>query len=153
MEELRLLEPQHIDRYTHKVAISHHRIVNVTDDCITFKYKDYKSGGVSKSMTLLIQEFLRRWEQHILPKRFVKIRHYGYLQNKGKSVRIKKIKAQFGISNKPIVKIPLPIRMLEKYQYDILQCKKCKSGKYLLMEVVHKYDYKSSGDCSGLRKM
>ncbi|MBS1748026.1 MAG: transposase, partial [Bacteroidetes bacterium] len=77
------LRQQHMERYlvfikeNHKVAITTHRILNISGIDITFKYKDYKDGNKQKELTLSHEEFLRRFEQHILPKGFVKIRHSG----------------------------------------------------------------------------
>jgi hypothetical protein len=75
---------EYIGRYSHKIAISNHRIKNVGDGKVSFTYKDYAAGGVQKLMTLEATEFLRRFCMHILPKRFVKIRHYGFLSSRNK---------------------------------------------------------------------
>ena len=66
---------EYIGRYTHKVAISNHRIKQIDVDSVTFNYKDYKQAGKRKSMTLSNDEFIRRFAMHILHKRFVGIRH------------------------------------------------------------------------------
>lgn len=68
---------RYLGQYTHRVAISNHRIVNITDKDVFFWAKDYRKGGESKLIKLEGVEFLRRFCQHILPKRFVKIRYYG----------------------------------------------------------------------------
>jgi hypothetical protein len=70
---------EYLGRYTHKVAITAHRILHIDDSHISFKYKDYMDGSKQKVMMLPHAEFLRRFEQHILPKSFMKIRHAGYL--------------------------------------------------------------------------
>lgn len=67
----------YLGRYTHRVAISNHRIVDLADGKVTFTLKDYKRGGAKKTMTLDAVEFLRRFLLHVLPKGFVRIRHYG----------------------------------------------------------------------------
>ena len=72
---------EYLGRYTHKVAISNHRIQTVTDKEVSFSYKDYKAGGAVKLMRLSNEEFTRRFAQHILPHRFVRIRHYGILSS------------------------------------------------------------------------
>lgn len=69
----------YIARYAYRVAISNNRIKEVNDETVTFEYKDYRDGGKNKLMTLGGVEFLRRYAQHILPQRFVRIRHYGFL--------------------------------------------------------------------------
>lgn len=66
---------EYLGRFTHKVAISNSRIKEVTETAVTFSYKDYKDNGLTKIMTLANAEFTRRFTQHILPKRFVRIRH------------------------------------------------------------------------------
>jgi hypothetical protein len=75
---------EYLGRYTHKIAISNHRIANITNDTVTFRYKDYRDAGKNKSMTLDAIEFLRRFSLHILPKGFIRIRHYGILSSKRK---------------------------------------------------------------------
>lgn len=75
---------EYLGRYTHKIAISNHRIKNIDAQNVTFDYKDYRMAGVKKQMALTHQEFIRRFALHILPKRFVKIRHYGFLSSTSK---------------------------------------------------------------------
>ena len=72
---------EYLGRYTHKVAISNHRItaIDKVNDTLTFKYKDYKDNATTKHLTLNAMEFVRRFSLHILPKAFVRIRHYGIL--------------------------------------------------------------------------
>ncbi|MFN5849222.1 MAG: transposase, partial [Chitinophagales bacterium] len=82
---------EYLGRYTHKIAISNHRIQKIESDTVTFGYKDYKDSGKKKSMALNQKEFVRRFSQHILPKRFVKIRHYGILSSTWKREKLKKI--------------------------------------------------------------
>lgn len=72
---------EYLGRYTHKTAISNHRLLNVGPDKVTFHYKDYRDGGKRKMMQLAGTEFLRRFCQHILPSGFVRIRSYGILSN------------------------------------------------------------------------
>ena len=75
---------EYLGRYTHKIAISNHRLLTVTHDEVTFSYKDYRQEGVRKAMTLNPSEFVRRFSLHILPKGFVRIRHYGILSSSRK---------------------------------------------------------------------
>ena len=64
-------------RYTHRVAISNHRLVAVTDDTVSFRWKDDRHGSQMRTLTLDVDEFLRRFLLHVLPKRFVRIRDFG----------------------------------------------------------------------------
>lgn len=128
---------EYLGRYTHKIAITRHRILEITENQIRFKYKDYHDGNKIKEMTLKTAEFLRRFEQHILPKRFVKIRHYGFLQNRNKHKRLVEIRKV--LSLEPLrqqVKIPVSQRMLEKYGKDIFKCPKCENGRLVLVKTI-----------------
>ena len=126
----------YLGRYTHKVAITSHRIISISEHSITFKYRDYADRNTTKEMTLSHAEFLRRFEQHILPKRFVKIRHYGLLQNHGKIKRLNAIRQQLKLQPlPPKVQVPVRVRMLEQYGQDITLCPKCKAGKLVLMHI------------------
>ena len=69
----------YLARYTHRVAISNHRLVAVTDDTVSFRWKDYRHGSQIRTLTLDADEFLRRFLLHVLPKRFVRIRSVGFL--------------------------------------------------------------------------
>lgn len=77
---------EYIARYAYRVAISNNRIKAVDDDTVTFEYKDYRDESANRQMTLSGIEFVRRYSQHILPERFVRIRHFGFLApgNRGK---------------------------------------------------------------------
>ncbi len=75
---------EYLGRYTHKIAISNHRLLNITDKAVTFHYKDYRDASKKKIMTLDIREFIRRFSLHILPKGFMRIRHYGILSSSRK---------------------------------------------------------------------
>ena len=72
----------YLARYTHRVAISNHRLVAVTDDTVSFRWKDYRHGSQIRTLTLDVDEFLRRFLLHVLPKRFVRIRYFGLLASR-----------------------------------------------------------------------
>lgn len=109
---------EYLGRYTHKVAISNHRIRQVDDECVRFSYKDYRQNGLKKSITLTHSEFIRRFTQHILPKRFVRIRHFGFLSSTWKRVKFKKLREHFKL--KP-AEASEPQTLLRK-------CRCCKVG-------------------------
>jgi hypothetical protein len=69
----------YLARYTHRVAISNHRIVNVADDAVTFRWKDYRHGSQMRTLIVSPDEFLRRFCLHVLPLGFVRIRFFGFL--------------------------------------------------------------------------
>ncbi len=128
---------EYLARYAHKVAISNHRIIDINDDKVWLQYKDYNDNKKSKTMCLTKDEFVRRFEQHILPKGFVKMRHYGILGNYKRKERINKILARMHLPpHAPTVKIPFYIRYFEKFGVDITLCPACKKGHLQLVNIV-----------------
>jgi hypothetical protein len=79
---------KYLARYTHRVAISNARLRDVRDGRVTFRYQDYADARRHKTMTLAADEFLRRFVQHVLPRSFVKVRHYGLLANAQRAARL-----------------------------------------------------------------
>ena len=72
----------YLGRYTHRVAISNHRLVSLVDQKVTFRWRDSAHSNQHKLMTLALDDFLRRFLLHLLPKGFVRIRHFGFLANR-----------------------------------------------------------------------
>jgi hypothetical protein len=83
----------YIGRYTHRVAISNSRITDVSNGHVEFRYKDYRDGERQKVMRLTAAEFIRRFLQHVLPREFVRIRHYGLLANGRKHQKLARCRA------------------------------------------------------------
>jgi hypothetical protein len=77
-----------LGRYTHRVAISNHRLLTFEQERVTFRWKDYAHGGKQSRMTLAGTEFLRRFFLHVLPRGFVRIRHFGFLANRFRLSRL-----------------------------------------------------------------
>jgi hypothetical protein len=89
---------EYLGRYTHKSAISNHRIVYVSEtDGVCFKYKDYRTNGETKEMLLSGEEFLRRWVLHILPEGFRRMRHYGIVSNALKNKALEACRISLGV--------------------------------------------------------
>lgn len=118
---------EYLGRYTHKIAISNHRIKNVEDAKVTFSYKDYRQGAATKEMTLDALEFIRRFAMHILPKGFVRIRHYGIVSSTSKMACAVVIKEQ--LPPPAEVKNAKPKREM----YNPLQCPCCKKETMLTL--------------------
>lgn len=79
---------RYLGRYTHSVAISNHRLVSFEGEHVTFRWKDYAHASKTRQMTLTATEFLRRFFLHVLPKGFVRIRHFGFLSNRFRAARV-----------------------------------------------------------------
>lgn len=78
----------YLGRYTHRVAISNHRLVSLEEGQVTFTYRDRRDGDRRKTMRLPAEEFIGRFLKHVLPKGFMRIRHYGLLANRAKQQRL-----------------------------------------------------------------
>jgi hypothetical protein len=97
--------PEHVlhylARYTHRVAISNHRILNVTDTEVSFRWKDYKHRSRHRVMTLFHEKFLRRFLQHVLPRGFPRIRYFGFLANRRRSLLLPLCRSLVGALSPP----------------------------------------------------
>lgn len=119
----------YLSRYTHRVGISNRRLLGLDrqSGAVTFDYKDYAHGARHKSMTLPVEEFIRRLRLHLLPVRFVKIRHYGLLANRGRQERLRRARVLLGVSEASVP--PTPVRALPK-------CPHCGWAALVLVRVV-----------------
>lgn len=118
---------EYLGRYTHKVAISNHRIQNISSQAVSFTCKDYRHSGTTKLMTLRNEEFIRRFAQHILPKRFVRIRHYGILSSTWKRGKLQRLQKQLQVQ-----------RCDAKPKTMHRKCPCCKTGTLITIEVFGK---------------
>ena len=87
---------EYLGRYTHRVAISNHRILKFEDGMVSFKWRDYSEHGAEKTMALHALEFIRRFLLHVLPPGFTKIRHYGFLGSAVKAIKLRIISRLLG---------------------------------------------------------
>jgi hypothetical protein len=123
----------YLGRYTHKIAISNNRILNCTQDAVTFKWRDYADGGKVKIMKLSPQEFIRRFLQHLVPKGFMRIRSFGFLSNASKKKYLEMIRSALPNSLKTKDKnkqdtTDIRMIMLKLTGTDIALCPYCKKG-------------------------
>lgn len=119
---------RYIGRYTHRIAISNHRIISITNGQIRFSCKDNKEKDKSKmwkEMVLPVDQFIERFLWHILPKRYHRIRHYGFLNNGEKHVNLETIR-EFFESQKGVEEFAEVITIDDT---DGITCPKCEKGK------------------------
>lgn len=143
---------EYLGRYTHKVAISNHRIVSIENDNVSFRYKDYADDCKQKTMTLEATEFLRRFCLHILPQGYRKIRYYGFLSNVH-SCLLQVQQKEMGVTvmtGKEIKQISWKQIAKDKLHYDAEQCPCCKKGK--MNTIVH-FDANGPPDTALLQVM
>ena len=123
----------YLGKYTHRIAISNHRIIRMDDETVTFSVKDYRNKGQWKELTLSGIEFIRRFLMHVPPKRFVRIRHYGLLCSRSKSKKLTLCRNLLGC-RKYISKLHdkgMPEILKHLYGINVCVCKICggKLGK------------------------
>ena len=86
----------YLARYTHRVAISNHRLLAFENDRVSFRWRDYAHGGKKKVMTLSTDQFLRRFLLHVLPKGLVRIRHFGFFANRRRETALARCRELLG---------------------------------------------------------
>lgn len=121
---------EYLGRYSHKVAISNHRIKNISDDKVSFTYIDYADGSKQKLMTLEADEFLRRFCLHILPHGYMKIRHYGFLASRVKP-KLRMYQMRMGITIVPKTKLNWKEVCKTKLHFNVDECPCCKTGRMI----------------------
>jgi hypothetical protein len=125
---------EYLGRYTHKIAISNHRLTHVDSQAVSFTYKDYKIGGKAKVMTINGVEFLRRFSLHILPSGFVRIRHYGFLASKNKAKELNLAKTALNQTSWEKLNISSQEIAAQKLGYRPMQCPHCKCMGLVVVE-------------------
>lgn len=123
---------EYLGRYSHKIAISNHRIIDVSNGKVTFMHKAYAKGGAQLPMTLDTDEFLRRFCLHILPPKFMKIRHYGILSSRVKPM-LRMYRMQMGMSIQKKEKSNWKEIAKTKLNFDVDVCPCCKTGRMIRM--------------------
>jgi hypothetical protein len=127
---------EYLGRYTHKIAISNHRITQVGNHQVSFKYKDYSAGAKSKTMTLEATEFIRRFALHVLPHGFRRMRHYGMLASRNKSIDLNLAKDYFGLDRWRKQKITWQAIADEKLNIKPNQCAVCQSNSMITIQLI-----------------
>ena len=114
---------RYLGRYTHRIAISNHRLLAFDGARVTFRYKDYAHGGKQRIMTLNASEFLRRFFLHVLPRGFVRIRHFGLLSNRFRSQRLPLARTLLALD--AAHPIPQPAPVTPTVNAPLWHCPKC----------------------------
>jgi len=121
---------EYLGRYSHKIAISNHRILSINKQKkqVTFSAKDYRKNGAKTTITLTTKDFIKRFQLHILPKGFTRIRHYGILSSSWKKEKLPKLQAE--ILGQPYV----PLTKKTKPQTQLNRCPRCKKGELITLQ-------------------
>jgi hypothetical protein len=122
---------QYLGRYTHRIAISNHRILSIHDGAVSFKWRDYSDGSKVKVMKLSADEFMRRFLLHILPPGFTKIRHYGFLASGVKKTKLALCRELVGVVMTLVDRLSSADMMKELTGKDITLCPVCGVGHFM----------------------
>jgi len=131
---------KYLGRYTHRIAISNNRILKVQDGSVSFCWRDYADGDKQKTMTVKSDEFIRRFLLHVLPHRYVRIRHFGLLANRSRKDNIALCRELIG-SLKTVTKEKekpetWQDQLLRICGIDVTICPVCKKGTILMVELL-----------------
>lgn len=132
----------YLGRYTQRLAISNDRLIRLEDSKVTFRWKDYKNANKQKLMTLNVEEFIRRFLLHVLPRGFVRIRHFGFLANPRRTHNLALCRE--------LLRSPLTDSQQSSAPYDwkapyekltgdsLTVCPACRQGHMVTVEILHR---------------
>jgi hypothetical protein len=129
----------YVGRYTHRVAISNNRLLAIDNGSVTFRWKDYRHHNQPKTMTLPVDEFLRRFLLHVLPDGFQRIRYYGFLGNRYREEKLARCRQLLGMAAQPETPHS-PEDYRDLYERltgsSLRECPSCGHGRMVLVEAL-----------------
>jgi hypothetical protein len=138
----------YVGRYTHRVAISNNRLLDIENEQIRFQWKDYRDGDQVKTMTLSSDEFIRRFLLHVLPDGFQRIRYYGFLGNRYRKQKLEQCRRLLSMPTPTQPTNPSDQDYRDRYEEltgnSLHQCPQCKQGRMLLIEILPRLSCKSA---------
>jgi Putative transposase/Transposase zinc-binding domain len=130
----------YVGRYTHRVAISNNRLLDIGNGRVTFRYKDYRQAGEQKTMTLEAEEFIRRFLVHVLPSGFQRIRYYGFLGNRYRQQKLARCRQLLGMAaaKPPVSDAGTDYR--DRYEEltgnSLRRCPRCERGHMVVVQIL-----------------
>jgi hypothetical protein len=135
----------YVGRYTHRVAISNNRLLDIEDGQVRFQWKDYRDQGQIKTMSLSADEFIRRFLIHVLPEGFQRIRYYGFLGNRYRQQKLARCRQLLGMQI-PVqqTKAASPSKdFQDRYEEltgrSLRQCPQCRQGQMVIVELLPRF--------------
>jgi Putative transposase/Transposase zinc-binding domain len=129
----------YVGRYTHRVAISNNRLLEIENGQVVFRWKDYRDHSQQKTMTLAADEFIRRFLLHVLPAGFQRIRYYGFLGNRYRAQQLARCRQLLGMPVLAATSADLPKDYRDRYEaltgVSLRDCPVCQQGRMLVVEV------------------
>jgi hypothetical protein len=128
---------KYLARYTHRVAISNQRLISLEDGRVTFRWKNYARDDELATMTLNVEEFIRRFLLHVLPRGFVKLRHFGFLANRGRRENVALCRELLAASSAEAPDLTAPSCHPDEAETDTAdRCPRCKVGSMRTLEIL-----------------
>ena len=128
----------YVGRYTHRVAISNNRLLDIEAGQVRFQWKDYRDNSQQKTMTLTAEEFIRRFLLHTLPDGFQRIRYYGFLGNRYRQEKLSRCRQLIGMAD-PVAP-PTPENYQDRHEeltgISLRECPVCHRGRMTTVEIV-----------------
>jgi len=130
----------YVGRYTHRVAISNDRLLDIAEGKVTFRYKDYRHDARQKTMTLQAGEFIRRFLLHVLPGGFQRIRYYGFLANPHREHKLARCRELLGMPAPQPAASETSSGYRDRYEEltgsSLRECPVCHKGRMLVIEIL-----------------
>jgi hypothetical protein len=132
----------YVGRYTHRVAISNHRLVDIEGGHVKFNWRDYRDNNQQKTMTLSADEFIRRFLLHVLPSGFHRIRYYGFLGNRHRKEKLERCRHLLGMappkesSAEPVTQEDFRDRFERLTGRSLRECPVCHRGRMIPIRVL-----------------
>ena len=132
----------YVGRYTHRVAISNNRLLDIAEGKVSFRYKDYRHEAQQKTMTLQAEEFIRRFLLHVLPEGFQRIRYYGFLANRYRQQKLARCRDLLDTSQPEPAASKVNNDYRDRYEEltgsSLWQCPVCHQGRMLIIEILQR---------------
>jgi len=130
----------YVGRYTHRVAISNNRLLDIAEGEVTFRYKDYRHEAQQKTMTLEAEEFIRRFLLHVLPEGFQRIRYYGFLANRYREQKLARCRELLAMPAPQPATSEASKDYHERYEEltgaSLWKCPVCHQGRMLVIQIL-----------------
>jgi hypothetical protein len=130
----------YVARYTHRVAISNNRVIDIDQGKVRFHWKDYRNGGRQRTMSLAAVEFIRRFLLHVLPEGFQRIRYYGFLANRHREHKLARCRQLLAIPPPEPTDVAASRDYRDQYQQltgsYLTECPACQRGHMVIIEVL-----------------
>jgi hypothetical protein len=131
---------KYVARYTHRVAISNDRLLDLDHHKIQFRWKDYRDGNQHKTMTLTAEEFIRRFLIHVLPQGFQRIRYYGFLGNSCRKQKLARCRELLKVPPSPDPDRAVNNDYRDHYEHltgaSLKTCPVCQHGQMVVIDVL-----------------